>query len=99
MTCNTRFALVVLLLFGSCSNNKNDYDASGNFEADEVIVSAEQSGKLLSFDVNEGDKLLEGALVGQIDVTIPSLQKEQAQASIAALQKKTSTPAANRTTW
>src|SRR5882757_6508596 len=64
MKCNTLFGLAAILLLGSCSNNKNDYDASGNFEADEVIVSAEQNGKLLSFDINEGDQLSEGAPVG-----------------------------------
>jgi HlyD family secretion protein len=85
--------LLLLSLLASCHNTKNDYDASGNFEADEVIVSAEQNGQLLSFRINEGDKLKTGDTVGQIDVTIPALQKEQAQASISALQSKTLSPA------
>jgi HlyD family secretion protein len=85
--------LILLSLLTSCHNTKNDYDASGNFEADEVIVSAEQNGQLLSFRINEGDKLKAGDTVGQIDVTIPALQKEQAQASISALQSKTLSPA------
>lgn len=80
-----------LLLLGACSRDV-DYDASGNFEADEVIVSAQQNGELLSFNINEGDHLREGDTVGRIDVTIPMLQKEQAEASIAALKEKTSSP-------
>jgi HlyD family secretion protein len=76
----------------SCSS-KNDYDASGNFEADEVIVSAQQNGQLLSFAVQEGMNLKEGDSVGQVDVIIPTLQKQQAEASIAALKNKTSSPA------
>lgn len=81
------------LIIASCNANKKDYDASGNFEADEVIVSAQQNGELLSFAVREGDRLMAGAVVGQIDVTIPRLQKEQTEATIAALRQKTSSPA------
>ena len=85
--------LAVLVTAISCSTGKNDYDASGNFEADEVIVSAEQNGALLSFTINEGDRVNEGATVGQIDVAIPTLQKEQAQATIESLHNKTSSSA------
>jgi HlyD family secretion protein len=89
------FAGLALLVTGiSCNNQKNDYDASGNFEADEVIVSAEQNGALLSFTINEGDRIKEGATVGQIDIAIPALQKEQVQATIDALRSRTSSPAA-----
>lgn len=71
---------------------QNDYDASGNFEADEVIVSAQQSGELTSYSVQEGAHLKAGDKVGQIDVRIIELQKEQAEASIAALGEKTVDP-------
>lgn len=73
----------------SC-NNKIDYDGSGNFEADEVIVSAQQTGAIISLPIAEGDVLNAGAVAGQIDVKIPELQKQQAEASIAALRSKTS---------
>jgi HlyD family secretion protein len=69
-----------------------DYDASGNFEADEVIVSAQQSGVLLSYNVKEGTQLKTGDNVGQIDVKIVELQKAQTEASIAALSEKTVVP-------
>jgi HlyD family secretion protein len=74
----------------SCNGNKVNYDASGNFEADEVMVSAQQNGQLLSFTVQEGDRLTEGAVVGQIDMTVQQLQKEQTEAAIASLSRKTS---------
>lgn len=89
-------ALIIFLSLASC-NDGNDYDASGNFEADEVIVSARQNGQLLSFTVQEGMTLKEGDKVGQVDVAIPTLQKQQAEASIAALKNKTSSPAAQTT--
>ena len=82
---------IAMLIFASCNSNKKNFDASGNFEANEVIVSAQQNGELLSYTVNEGQRLQEGAVVGQIDVTIPKLQKKQTEASISALKEKTTT--------
>jgi HlyD family secretion protein len=80
---------IMLLLLASCAGKKDEGDASGYFEADEVIVSAQQNGQLLSFIVKEGDTLHKGAVVGQIDVTGITLQKEQVKASIMALGEKT----------
>lgn len=80
-----------LLLLNACMQ-KNDFDASGNFEADEVIVSAQQNGVLLSYTVKEGKQLQPGENVGQIDVRVVELQKQQAEASIAALSEKTAAP-------
>jgi HlyD family secretion protein len=84
--------LAVVLLFSACSSGNDNYDASGNFESDEVIVSAQQNGQLLSFTVKEGDTPSKDAIVGQIDVTGATLQKEQVEASIHALHDKTTNP-------
>lgn len=81
--------ILMLILFSACSGNKTDYDAAGNFEADEVIVSAQQNGQLMSYSVREGLQLREGELAGQIDVSIQELQKEQTEESIRALSQKT----------
>lgn len=81
----------VALLLHACAS-KNDYDASGNFEADEVIVSAQQNGVLLSYSVKEGNQLQAGDKIGQIDVKVVELQKLQTEASIAALSEKTAAP-------
>lgn len=68
-------SLSVLLL--ACNNNGNEYDASGTFEAVETIISAEASGKILQFNINEGDELKQGAQVGYIDSTQLYLQRLQ----------------------
>ena len=88
-----KFAIIVFagLSLNACTQKK-DYDASGNFEADEVIVSAQQSGILNSYDVKEGDQLKKGEKVGQIDVKVIELQKQQTEARIAALNEKTISP-------
>lgn len=76
----------------SCSSNKLKTDASGVFESDEVIVSAEQNGKILSFPIKEGDVIQRGAIIGNIDMSNTVLQKQQVQATIQALQQKTTNP-------
>ncbi len=81
-------ALTAIIIF-SCNNNENQFDASGSFEADEVIVSAQLSGQLLAFNVNEGDTLSKGTIVGNIDSISVLLQKQQVQANIQALHEKT----------
>jgi HlyD family secretion protein len=82
-------ALSVLLIMQSCGNKKENYDASGSFEADEVVVSSELGGQLLQFNVNEGDSLPGGQVVGVIDSTNLALQKEQVKATIRSLSEKT----------
>ncbi|OQP63164.1 secretion protein [Niastella vici] len=78
------------VLVAACNPNGKKFDASGTFEVDEVIVSAEQTGKILSFNVAEGQSIPKENVVGIIDAENLSLQKEQVQASIQALHEKTS---------
>ena len=85
-------ALSGILLLSSCNQNKMNSDASGVFESDEVIVSAQQNGQLLSFPIQEGVTIAKGAVVGSIDITNVELQKQQVQASIQALKEKTTNP-------
>ena len=75
----------------ACTQSKN-YDASGNFIADEVIVSAQQNGQLISYNVQEGQTLTEGQKVGQINTEVLQLQKQQVEATIATLKNKTLNP-------
>lgn len=76
-------------LFIACAGKDTGADATGTFEADEVIVSSEIPGKLLSFKVEEGAVLTKDSVVGNVDAMNISLQKEQVDASITALSDKT----------
>ena len=51
----------------ACSKGGMEHDAMGTFEATEIIVSAEQTGKLMFFDAEEGAELTKGEQVGLID--------------------------------
>lgn len=62
------------LLF-SCSNGSEEYDATGSFEATEIIVSSQANGRILALHVNEGEQLQKEQIVGRIDSTQLYLQK------------------------
>lgn len=85
------FVIVVaaILTLAGCKGKGDIPEASGTFEADEVVVSAEVSGKLIRFAVEEGQVLSKDTVVGQIDPLPLALQKEQVEASMDALQQKT----------
>ncbi|MBK7376341.1 MAG: HlyD family efflux transporter periplasmic adaptor subunit [Chitinophagaceae bacterium] len=80
---------LAIMSFVSCNNGNGNYDASGTFEADEVIVSAEATGKILQLNIEEGASLAKDSVVGKIDPTAIELQKEQASSSVEALQQRT----------
>ena len=61
----TFVALAILAV--ACGGNNKDYDATGIFEATEVTVSAEGTGRLMVFDINEGSIIKAGQQVGLID--------------------------------
>lgn len=71
---NRTIAILPLLLL-SCINGNGDYDATGSFEATEIIVSAQANGSILELTVNEGEMLQKGEIVGFIDSTQLYLQK------------------------
>lgn len=81
--------LFTVMLLQACGTKQEAYDASGSFEADEVVVSAQLNGQLLSFNVNEGDSLAQGQVVGIIDSTNLALQKAQVKATIQSLSERT----------
>ena len=77
-----------LLLFAACNSGEKEFDATGVFEATEVTVSAEQSGQLVRFDVNEGDAIADGQEVGLVDTTQIWLKIQQATATKAVYQSQ-----------
>jgi HlyD family secretion protein len=64
-------------------------DASGTFEAKEIIVSSELSGRIRTLELEEGQTIPSGKVVGTIDATNLQLQLDQVTASIQSLQEKT----------
>ena len=69
-------AVAIMATIAGCTREANP-DAYGNVEAIEVVVGAEAIGRLVSFDVTEGQQLAADAIVGSIDSTELSLERDQ----------------------
>jgi HlyD family secretion protein len=66
----------------SCNSNKDKFDASGSFEGEEIIISAEASGVLQKFEVEEGQTVKAGQILGFIDSTQLYLKKKQLESQV-----------------
>lgn len=103
-------ASLTSILLASCHPDI-DFDATGTFEATEIIVSAESNGKLFRLDAEEGVRLKQGEEIGLTDTVQLYLKKLQLQANmksvdnqrpdirkqIAALQEQLATAQRERT--
>lgn len=81
-------AALSLLLFSSCRDNDGDNDASGVFEATEVVVSAQGAGEIVELNIEEGQEVTAGFLLGHIDTVQLHLRKEQLQANRLAVASR-----------
>ena len=79
---------IFLLTLVACKTETPKFDAVGTFEATEIIVSSEATGKILTFNVKEGDTVGVGKIVATIDPLSIELQKEQIAASMTAIGEK-----------
>jgi HlyD family secretion protein len=86
-----QFTLIISLILPieACHIGNNASDAYGNFEATEILISSETNGKLVVFDIEEGDALKAGDKIGLVDTVQMYLKKKQLEAKIHALSTKT----------
>jgi HlyD family secretion protein len=80
--------IILLLSLSSCSGDNGKADGYGNFEATEITISAENSGKLMQFNVKEGDLLEKGTFIGYIDTIPLALKREQLLSSRAVVSSQ-----------
>ena len=66
-------AAAALSILAGCRNGI-DFDACGQIDAEQVTVSAEASGRILSLNVREGDMIDAGYMVGAVDSVQTALQ-------------------------
>ena len=78
----------VALVLNACGRKERQYDATGVFEATETTVYAEQTGALLTFNVEEGDTVGRNREVGLIDTTQLWLKMKQAEAMKSVYQSQ-----------
>ncbi len=76
--------IAMAMLLVSCGSEV-EFDAQGTFEAPEVIVSSEANGRILSFNVSEGDSIKKDQSICKIDSIQLNLQRKQLTAQLSAL--------------
>lgn len=69
--------LTIAVLLTACNSNGDKADGYGNFEATEITISAENTGKLMAFTIDEGTVVEHNQLIGYIDTIPLYLKKEQ----------------------
>ena len=76
--------IAAVVLAASCGTEA-EFDAQGTFEATEVVVSSEATGRILNFEVEEGMAVEANQMVGAIDSVQLHLQRKQLVAQQSAL--------------
>ncbi len=79
---------ILVILAAGCGRGVSDADAWGTFEADEVIISAETSGRIVRMDITEGAVVSGGAVIAVTDTTMAVLQRAELDAVTAQAQAR-----------
>ena len=69
--------IIIAIAAQGCGRNKQLSDAYGNFTAVEITVSAETSGKVLSKNIEEGNRIDKGFVSYRIDSIQTYLKKQE----------------------
>lgn len=80
--------MITAFLYSSCSDKKNEYDASGAFESVETIISTEASGTLMEFNLEEGQRLKANQYIGYVDSAQLFFRKQQLEAQIGSVESQ-----------
>ena len=83
-----QFVLALIAIFSISCNRNQTPDATGVFEATEILVSSEVSGKILDFNIDEGSRLKADSIIGIIDTTQLYLQKLRAIAGSNSVKSR-----------
>ena len=87
MKAKLMIAIAAIILTG-CKNKPAEADAYGNFEATEVIISSETSGRILMFAKDEGSQIGLGEIIALVDTTLPDLQKAEIDAGMNSVRTR-----------
>ncbi len=80
-------SIIATTLF-SCGDSNGKAYGYGNFEATEITISAENNGRLMQFNVHEGEVLQKMQFIGYIDTIPLALKREQLEVSKAVISSK-----------
>ena len=81
------FQTLLLICLTACGS-KDEFDATGTFEATEIVVSSEATGKLFYLNAEEGMHFTQGSEVGLIDTVQLYLKKRQLEAQMKSVESQ-----------
>lgn len=81
------FQALLLICLTACGS-KDEFDATGTFEATEIVVSSEATGKLFYLNAEEGMHFTQGTEVGLIDTVQLYLKKRQLEAQMKSVESQ-----------
>ncbi len=80
--------IIAAIVLTACGNNSEQADAFGNFEATEIMISAETNGRIQKFDVVKGSEIEKGEDLALIDTTLFHLQKAEIDAAMLGVRTR-----------
>lgn len=78
--------ILISFLLTQCSSQDDKSDAYGNFEADEITISSEVSGRVISLNLEEGQQVAQDELIAVIDTTQITLKIQELKEKLHALE-------------
>lgn len=79
------FGIIIMMVLATSCKEERQFDATGSFEADEYIISAEGMGTIKMLQIEEGKTIQENEIIGYIDTIQLHLKREQIDAQIKAV--------------
>lgn len=83
------YVCLTTALLASCNSDDKKFDASGTFEATEVNIASEATGRILSLNIEEGKEVQSGEEIGAIDSIQLYLQKMQLSKNRTSVRSNT----------
>jgi HlyD family secretion protein len=88
MKRNQYLFIIAIAMLSACSGSKDKSDAYGTFESTEITISSESAGKLIFFNIEEGQELKLGDTVALIDTVQLALKRDALIAQKKAASNK-----------
>lgn len=82
------YLFIASIGLASCKSGKNNSDASGTFEVNEILVSSEVNGQIIALTKDEGEKVSANEVIAYIDSTQLYLKKLQLIAQKKSLMSR-----------
>lgn len=89
LNMKTKYGFLLFAVYSlTACGEKDNFDATGTFEATEIVVSSETTGKLFYLNAEEGMHFTQGTEVGLVDTVQLYLKKRQLEAQMKSVENQ-----------